>query len=256
MSCDSEDGFVHSLARGLSVFRAFGPGRERLTIAQVASEAGLTRAGARRLLLTLRELGYVGVDGRHFFMTSRVLDLSRGFVEQSLWDKVRPALAMIASTLNETVSAAVLEGADVVYTLRVRSPRLIHLDLNVGAHLPAYASAMGRVLLATWREGELDRYLKQGKFERYTQNTVIDPTELRKRIEEAREQGFCAARDEIIEGVTCIAVPLRDLDGNMLAALSVSMATPRATAQAIRNKVVPALRGASAGVSGALEAAH
>src|SRR5262245_41688821 len=117
---ESGDGFVQSLARGMAVIRAFRTGHERLTMAEVARAAGLTRAGARRVLLTLKELGYVGVDGLDFFLTSRVLELSQGYLRQTLWDKVQPVLQSVADSLNETASAGVLEGFDIVYTARVR----------------------------------------------------------------------------------------------------------------------------------------
>lgn len=246
------EGFVQSLARGLSVIRAFRPGYEKLTMAEVASHAVLTRAGARRVLLTLKELGYVGTEGRNFFLTSRVLDLSQGYLRQTLWDKVRPALQSISDAINETASAGVLEGYDVVYTLRVRSARILHWELDVGAHLPAHASSMGRVLLAELPAVELNKYLQQATFTRFTKFTATDPDVLRGVLKEVRQQGWCTIQGEIDEGLRCIAVPLTDRKGRTLAAIGVSMNCDRASQRRIKSEILPLLKRASASITTSL----
>jgi IclR family pca regulon transcriptional regulator len=139
---------VQSLTRGLAVLRAVAPGHERLTIAEAAARTGLTRAGARRILLTLQHLGYIRSDSRHSFLTARVLDLARGFGERALWDATRPVLQSVGDALNETTSAGVLDGAEVVYVLRIPSARPLHIGVSPGTRLPAHVSSMGRVLLA------------------------------------------------------------------------------------------------------------
>lgn len=136
-SNDPHDEVIQSLARGMEVLRAFDAAHDRMTIAEAAKVTGLTRAGARRILLTLEKLGYVRSDGRHYSLTARVLELGQGFLAQPLWQAVRPVLLSLANTLNETASAGVLDGHDVVYTIRIRSSRLLHLELRAGAHLPA-----------------------------------------------------------------------------------------------------------------------
>lgn len=145
---DKKDDIIHSLARGIELLRAFGPTSDRMTIAQAAKATGLTRAGARRILLTLESMGCVRSDGRQYWLTARVLEFGQGFLAQPLWQIVRPVLLSIAQTLNETVSAGVLDGHEVVYTVRTRSSRVLQLELRPGARLPAYASSIGRVLLA------------------------------------------------------------------------------------------------------------
>jgi IclR family pca regulon transcriptional regulator len=243
------DRFIQSLARGVAVIRAFRPGHEKLTMAEVASAAGLPRAGARRVLLTLKELGYVEVEGRNFFLTSRVLDLSQGYVRQTLWDRVRPVLQTITDTINETASASVLEGFDVVYTLRIRPERPLHWALDVGAHLPAHASSMGRVLLAALPPEDLARYLQQVRFEAFTPATVVDLDSLRTRLKEVQQRGWCCARDEIAEGLTCVSVPLRDRKGRTIAAMGVSMSSSHLTEQALKTQIVPLLQRSSSAIT-------
>jgi len=239
------DEYIQSLARGLSVIRAFAPGREKLTMAQVAAACDLTRAGARRILLTLQNLGYVEMDGRHFSLTSRILELSQGYLGRSLWQKAAPILEAVVAELNETASAGVLEGFDIVYTLRVRSPRLLHLELQPGAHLPAHASSLGRVLLAGMHRNDLERYLRQAEFRRYTPRTVADPEVLCASLDQVRTQGWCHLEGEIDEAVSGVAVPLVDRDGNTIAGLSIGTNTARATPDFVLGRAVPALQAAA-----------
>lgn len=237
--------FVHSLARGFAVLTAFTPGRERLTIAQVAKATGLTRAGARRILLTLEQLGYVSTDRRQFFLTAQVLNLVSGFSAQALWDTARKVLQTVAETLNETVSAGILSGGEVVYTVRVRSSHLLHVELKEGSRLPAHAASMGRVLLAALPGGALERYLRTTEFTRYTRRTTTDPDVLRKRLDEVRAQGWCAVYDEIEEGLCAVAVPLIDSSGKTLGAINVCLSSNRATPQMVSKTIVPLLRQAA-----------
>jgi IclR family transcriptional regulator, pca regulon regulatory protein len=239
------DEVIQSLARGIEVLRAFGPGTDRMTIAQAAKVTGLTRAGARRILLTLENLGYVRSDGRDYLLTARVLELGQGFLAQPLWQAVRPALLAVAKRLNETVSAGVLDGQDVVYTVRVRSSRILQLELRAGARLPAHASSTGRVLLAALAPAALDRYFRHATFTRFTKNTVVDPAILRKRLHEVRAQGWCHVRDEMEEGISGVAVPLLDRAGHTVAALNVSTNSDRTSVREAKTTFLPALREAA-----------
>lgn len=250
---DDHDELIQSLARGIGVLRSFGSGQDRMTIAETAKAAGLTRAGARRILLTLESLGYVRSDDRHYYVTARVMELSHGFVMQPLWQAVRPVLLSVARQLNETVSAGVLDGHEVVYTVRARSDRVLHLELRAGARLPAYASSIGRVLLAALSRGDLERYFAQAKFKRFTKSTVVDPTELRKRLDAVRTQGWCHVRDEMEGGVTGVAVPLLNSAGKTVAALNVSSNSDRTSLRIVKNTIVPVLREAAASIKSELE---
>lgn len=246
------DAYLQSLARGLAVFVAFRPGQERLTIAQVAKATGLTRAGARRILLTLEHLGYVASDKRLFFLTSQVLNLVAGYSAQPVWETTRKVLQPVAEKLNETVSAGILDGTEVVYTVRIRSSHLLHLDLKEGARLPAHASSMGRVLLAALPPGSLERYLRTAELTRYTAATVTDPGILRKRVEEVRKQGWCAVHGELEDGYSGVSVPLVSASGKTIAALNVGLRSTRATQQMIVKTIVPMLREAAQSIATSL----
>jgi IclR family pca regulon transcriptional regulator len=250
---DNDDDLIQSLARGMEVLRSFGAENDRMTIAEAAKVTGLTRAGARRVLLTLEKLGYVRSDGRYYSLTARVLELGQGFLEQPLWQAVEPPLLALATKLNETVSAGVLDGHDVVYTVRVRSSRLLQLELRAGGRIPAFSSSPGRVLLAALPPLALDRYFRHAKFTRFTRFTVVDPATLRARIEEVREQGWCHVRDEMEGGISGVAVPLLDASGQTLAALSLGTNSDRTSVHMVRTQIVPLLRETAAAIRKQLE---
>ena len=224
-----------------------------MTIAQAAKATGLTRAGARRILLTLESMGYVRSDGRQYWLTARVLELGQGFLAQPVWQIVRPVLLEIAQTLNETVSAGVLDGLEVVYTVRTRSSRVLQLELRPGARLPAYASSIGRVLLAALPRAALERYMAEATFVPFTKSTVVDPNVLRKRLEQVRKQGWCHVRDELDGGVSGIAVPLADRSGATIAALNVSTNSDRASGRMVKDTILPLLQVAAATIRKELE---
>jgi IclR family pca regulon transcriptional regulator len=244
------DDFVQSLARGFAVMRAFAGDHSTLTIAEVARRCGLTRAGARRILLTLVELGYVGVERRrNFYLTGRSLELGQGFRAQPVWEAARPVLQSVVSKLNETTSAGRLDGADVVYMVRIRSSRMLHWDLNAGDRLPAYASSMGRVLLAALPSATLDKYLSETKLTKFTQFTIDDAAILRSAIAEVRQQGWCCAQGEIEESVSAYAVPLINSVGHTIAALQMHLSTERATVRLVKTVILPTLKEAAHTIS-------
>jgi IclR family pca regulon transcriptional regulator len=237
----------------MEVLRAFGAAQDKMTIAEAAKVTGLTRAGARRILLTLEKLGYVRSDGRHYSLTARVLELGQGFLAQPLWQAVRPVLLSVANTLNETASAGVLDGHEVVYTVRVRSSRILQLELRAGARLPAHASSIGRVLLASLPPVMLERYFRHATFTRFTKSTIVNPTLLRAKLQEVREQGWCHVRDEIEDGIGGVSVPLIDPAGQTVAALNVSTNTERTTVRMVKTTIVPLLKEAAETVRKELE---
>src|SRR6478735_124346 len=163
-SSTAEDGraphFVQSLERGLAVIRAFDEQHPELTLSDVARSTGLTRAAARRFLLTLCDLGYVRSDGRWFSLTPRVLELGYAFLTSlSLTDVAEPHMERLVAEVHESSSVSVLDGADIVYVARVPTSRIMTVSINVGTRFPAYATSMGRVLLAGLSEATLDAYL-------------------------------------------------------------------------------------------------
>jgi IclR family transcriptional regulator, pca regulon regulatory protein len=215
---------VQSLERGLAVLAAFSPERPTLTLSELARQAGLARSAARRFLLTLVDLGYVGVDGRNFYLKSRVLELGFTYLSSLLLPEVaRPHLARLSAELGRSTSLGILEGDDVVYVGRVAAKRILAAGIGVGTRLPAYVSSHGRVLLAALPEAELDTYLDRVVLERRGPRTVSTPEALRREIDIARDQGWVLVDQELEEGVFSIAAPLRDASGDVVASINVAV---------------------------------
>jgi IclR family pca regulon transcriptional regulator len=260
---DEEDGrppdrdFVQSLERGLAVIRAFGPEREQLSLSEVADATGLTRAAARRFLLTLVRLGYVRSDGRKFSLRPRVLELGYAYLSGlSLPDVAAPHMEELVARLHESSSISVLDGHHVVYVVRVPTKRIMTVAISVGTRFPAYATSMGRVLLAALSPADLDRYLAQAApFEPLTARTVTDPGRLREILDEVAAQGYAIVDQELEEGLRAVAVPIRGAADVGTAAINVSAHASRVSMTALRDEILPVLQGTVAQVEADLRAA-
>jgi IclR family transcriptional regulator, pca regulon regulatory protein len=234
--------FVQSLDRGLAVIRAFGPDRERLSLSDVAKATGLTRAAARRFLLTLVKLGYVRNNGREFSLRPRVLELGYAYLSGlALPDVAAPHLEELVARLHESSSVSVLDGHQIVYVARVPTKRIMTVAISVGTRFPAYATSMGRVLLAALTDAELDAYLAEATFERFTARTVTSPGQLRVIVQEAARQGYAIVDQELEEGLRAVAVPVRGAPGVGTAAINISAHASRVSMVAMRGRVLPAL---------------
>jgi IclR family pca regulon transcriptional regulator len=239
---DRGEHFVQSLERGLAVIRAFGPEEPELTLSDVARRTGLTRAAARRFLLTLADLGYVRSDGKHFALTPRVLELGYAYLSSlSLPEIAEPHLERLAAEVRESSSVSVLDGDDIVYVGRVPTSRIMRVSINVGTRFPAYATSMGRVLLAALPEAELDAYLIRVALRALTARTITDATALRAELDRTRTQGWALVDQELEEGLRSIAVPIHGREGGVVAAVNVSAHASRASAGAVRNALLPPL---------------
>src|SRR5215470_4748738 len=234
--------FVQSLDRGLAVIRAFGPDRERLSLSEVARETGLTRAAARRFLLTLVKLGYVRSEGREFSLRPRVLELGYAYLSGlALPEVAQPHLEELSTKLHESSSISVLDGHYIVYVARVATKRIMTVAISVGTRFPAYAASMGRVLLAGLSEEELDKYLAEATFEAFTPRTVTDPARLREIVREVGRDGYSIVDQELEDGLRAIAVPIHDSSGAVTAAINVSAHANRHSPQTMRAELLPAL---------------
>ncbi len=233
--------FVQSLDRGLAVIRAFGPDRERLSLSEVARATGLTRAAARRFLLTLVKLGYVRNDGREFSLRPRVLELGYAYLSGlALPEVAAPHMEELVARLHESSSISVLDGHQIVYVVRVPTKRIMTVAISVGTRFPAYATSMGRVLLAQLSDDELERYLAEVTFERLTSRTVTNPARLRTIVREAARQGYAIVDQELEEGLRAVAAPIRGADVGS-AAINVSAHASRVSMGAMRGQILPAL---------------
>lgn len=240
---------MQSFARGLQVIRSFDAAHPTQTLSEVAGRTGLTRAGARRILLTLEGLGYVHADGRQFRLTPRILDLGLAYLSsQPLWHLAEPVMQRLAQTVHESCSMAVLDGQEIVYLLRVPARRLMSINLGVGSRLPAWCTSMGRVLLGGLSLQERQEIVGTEPLPARTPQTLTRPADVLQAIELAREQGWCLVADELELGLTSLAAPVLDRHGRVAAALNISAAsaTPRRT---LIEQSLPALREAAVEIS-------
>lgn len=250
MSRDPGGVFVQSLERGLSVLRIFSRDQPSVTLSEAAALTNLTRATARRILLTLERLGYVRADGRRFVPTPRMLEIGYAYLASlDLWAAAQPCMSELVERTQESASAATLDGTDLVYVARVPSRRVMTIALSVGSRLPAYPTSMGRVLLAELDDGELDAYLERVELRQLTPCTITDPARLRDRIAEAREQGWCIVDQELESGIRSIAAPIRDQHGAAIAALNIGSHAGRVSTERLRDEFRPLLLDAAAQIS-------
>ena len=234
--------FVQSLDRGLAVIRAFGPDRDRLSLSEVARATGLTRAATRRFLLTLVQLGYVRNDGREFSLRPRVLELGYAYLSGlALPEIASPHLEELVARLHESSSISVLDGDHIVYVARVSTKRIMTVAISVGTRFPAYATSMGRVLLAAMSQEEFERYLARASFEALTGRTVTEPGTLREIVREVGGQGYALVDQELEEGLRAIAAPIRGASGGVTAAINVSVHASRVSPAQMRAQILPVL---------------
>lgn len=244
------DSYVQSFARGLQVIRSFGSEAPRQTISEVAERTGLTRAGARRILLTLQTLGYVASDGKLFRLTPHMLDLGFAYLSSlPIWNLAEPVMQALVEQIKESCSAAVLDGADIVYVLRVPTHKIMSIALGVGSRLPAYCTSMGRMLLSALPEAELMRILETSERTARTRFTITDVTELAAKIAQVRKQGWSLVNQELEEGLVSMAAPVIDHSGQTVAALNISGQANRTSARVMQETMLPPLLAAAQTIS-------
>jgi IclR family pca regulon transcriptional regulator len=249
------DSYVQSFARGLQVIRSFSAQAPQQTLTEVAARSGLSRAGARRILLTLQTLGYVSSDGRLFKLTPRILDLGFAYLSSMpMWNLAEPEMQALAARVGESCSAAMLDGADIVYVLRVPTHKIMSISLGVGSRLPAHCTSLGRMLLAGLSDDEALSLLHASDRPALTRHTVTEPNELLARVRLARKQGWCLVNQELEEGLISLAAPLTDRSGRTVAALNISGQANRTPAKQMQDTMLPALLEAAATISRLLAA--
>lgn len=231
-----------TLAKGLAVIRAFGVERPRLTLSQAAAAVGISRAAARRILLTLGELGYVEQAGRDFSLAPRVLELGFAYLAAQNWiDRALPLMKALSEDIAETCSSSVLQGAEIICVARAAPRRIMTSSIAVGARLPAWHTAMGRIQLGFLTDEELWPRLRAARIESFTPNTITDVRALFERIREDRERGFSIVDEELEKGLRSISVGLRTRSQRPIGAIDVSAHANRTTRNEMRERFLPRL---------------
>jgi IclR family pca regulon transcriptional regulator len=249
---------IEGMAKGMAVLESFDTQRQRLNATLAAERAGITRAAARRHLLTLTHLGYLETDGSYFWLAAKVLRFSGSYLATARLPRaVQPTLNRLAAQTQESFSVVVLDGDEIVIIGRsgfewktfadgkTAPARLLAYGLHLGARLPAHATSTGRVLLAAKTKSEFNAWLKArteaGSLARLTLHTTTDPRKLRALIDQVRLDDYCVASEEHELGVHALAVPLRDMQGQTVAALNVVSSPQRTTPDALRRDLLPLL---------------
>lgn len=233
---------LQSLERGLAVIQVFSATDPALTLSDVARMTGITRATARRILLTLEELGYVRSDGRLFSLTPRVLSLGWAYLSSlNIWEAAQPLMEELAEQTGESCSIGTLDLPDVVYVAEVQSRRLVNVVVGPGMRLPVHATCTGRVLLAGLPEPELDAFLEGATLERFTSHTITDAGRLGKAVATVRTQGWTLSDQELEVGLRSVAAPITGRDGRTVAAMNVFGAASRVSAGELKDRVLPVL---------------
>lgn len=234
--------YVTSFARGLDVIRTFTRSKPRMTLSEVAEQADMNRAAARRFLLTLVREGYAAFDGKYFSLNPKILELGfSALASMNLPEVVQPVLNDLADKLQESCFCVVLDDDNCVYIAAAKSKRVINASVELGSRAPAYCMSSGRVLLGALKAEELDAVLENVKLEPITENTVTSKLKLRGAIREARTKGYSIVDQEYEIGLRSISVPVADRAGTVIAALNVCCPSPRYTLDEMLQRVLPAL---------------
>jgi len=234
---------MSTLAKGLKVLASFGEHRPTLTLSEAAALVGLSRAAARRVLRTLTSLGYVVQHGRKFALAPRVLELGFGFLATQSWiDLIEPHMKTLSQTVDESCSAAILQGNEIVYVARMPAPyRLLSTTLAVGTRLPAFHTSLGRIQLGFLDEAELWNRLRSTRLTPYTPSTIVHPAAVVERIQSDHEHGFSIVDEELERSLRSMAVAIVTRSGRAVGAINVSSNAARMTRVELRERVLPQL---------------
>ncbi|WP_051298683.1 IclR family transcriptional regulator domain-containing protein [Arthrobacter castelli] len=236
---------VQAFARGIHILKAFSRTTPTLTLPQIAEATQLDRAVVRRYLMTLQDLGYVGASGKGYSLRPRILEIGYGYLASAgLPEIVQPHLNRLSATVNESCAVTVQDDSDVVYIAVANTDRSFSIQLTVGNRLPAYCTAMGRILLAGQPKDEVQTQLRCVPLVRHTAHTIQDPDRITALIDRARSQGWAIGDEELEAGVHSVAVPIRDSTQQPIAAMSVSTPSVRVSNQTLKETILEKLRAA------------
>jgi IclR family pca regulon transcriptional regulator len=245
--------YLSTLDRGLSVLRAFGRDNPQMTLSEVAAITALSPAAARRCLNTLVKLGYVAKHHRHFLLRPEVMSFASAYLDSmSLGELVRPHLQAVRDETGDSSSLSVLSGYDVLYLVHVSTNRMVRLAAGIGTRYPAYATSLGRAILAFEADNVRAHYLNTGIFKAFTEHTVTSKAELKRILDDARKTGYAAIQDELDYGLISLSVPILDDSGRSMAAINCSTSTSRVKRDELIRTRLPVLRNAARFIESAL----
>ncbi len=235
--------FVSSLSRGLSILSSFSRTSRKMTLSEVAAETDMSRATARRFLLTLVKEGYVVTDGKLFDLTPKVLELGFSVLSKiGIWDRARPFMERLSEQTGESCTAAILDGLEVVYVAGVQAHNIISVGITVGSRQSAFYTANGRVLLAAQPEDYWDAIIANARLVPRTQYSVTNKSEFRQVLEKVRDEGWSLVDQELELGLLSLAIPLRYRSGVTAGAINIAVPSIRATPEMMIETYLPKLR--------------
>lgn len=250
MRRDSTPDFIEAIARGLDVIRCFNAARPAMSLSEVATAVELPRPTARRILITLEQLGYVRAAEDGFMLTPRVIELGMAYVGSlNIWDIVRPSLVHLMNETGESTSIAQLDGSDIVYVARVAVPKLVTLSVTIGTRFPALATSLGKVLLADLAPEELDEVLAVPSRSGIVPRWKPDRPEIDAALTGVRERGWAMTDEQLAHGIRSIATAVRDESGKAVAALNVNANSAETTLETLTDHHLPLLLESASAIS-------
>jgi len=243
MATPESESFVRTFARGLRVIEAMGESSTNQNLAEIAEAVELPRTAVRRFLMTLIDMNFVRTDGKRYWLTPRVLRLGLSYLSSlPYWREAQPTLEELMARIRQSCAMSVLDGEDIVYVQRQHASRILPMSPSLGSRLPAHLVSMGRMLLASLPDQEMDDYLSHATLKRRTNATIVEPSRLRDELLKVRTQGYAWVDGELDEAICGLAVPVRDQQGATIAALNVSLPSGQFTCEMAVTSFLPELR--------------
>lgn len=253
MASPDSESFVRTFARGLQIIETLGRNNPGMNIAALSESTGFSRSVVKRYLLTLTDLGYTTTDGRGYSLTPKVLNLGLSYLYSlPFWRQAQLELEELAQHISQSCAMSILDENDIVYVARVPAYKILRASPTLGSRLPANVVSMGRALLAESSGAVLDRFLQNAPLKRLTTRTVTDREQLRADILQAREKGYAWVDSELDEAICGLAIAIKNLEGQPLAAINVSLPAGRITEEEAVEKYLVALRSTAANIRAAL----
>lgn len=231
---------ITGVGRALAVIEAFNDEYGRMTVTQVAERTGIPRTAARRYLLNLCHFGYANTDGKFYWLSPRVLRLGQGYLDSARLPRlVQPFIQRLTLACGETANVSVLDGHEIVYVARSNSPRVVSIGFYAGARVPAHVVSTGPAILSTLSDAFVQKWIAEHEFSTFNSNTAMTPKGFQELVSQTRDRNFCITAGNLDQGLTGVAVPLRDRHGECKAALSMTLQASIWSEALIVEKLLP-----------------